>query len=133
MSDTFFVILFCFLIIIFRPIFPESLFRIPYRVSHKVKPVHNGLTQDDIDEMVRAIRSRMRCSIFRGLNRSRLTTILSIVECDSESGICKIGGQVRKVVTTGVVLGPLAGGGDRYTLEKDENGWKVIGKGIWVS
>jgi len=71
----------------------------------------------------RAPTSVERDSIRRIVKREATDPILSMMICD----------EARAVVTTGVIRGPLDGGGVTFYLVRDGGEWNIVFRSGWVS
>jgi hypothetical protein len=82
------------------------------RSSGMVVYIHGALSRDDLDEIQRLVA------------HEDSQPILSVIQDERTKEF---------EVSTGIVRGPLDGGGKRYRLRKEGTVWKLTPSGSWVS
>ena len=77
----------------------------------------------------------MLLSFNRDLGAAEVKRITAIVQAETTEPILQIERQPDGTVKvlTGVLRGPLDGGGNLFTLKRTFRGWKIISSGFWIS
>ncbi len=97
--------------------------------------VFGVLAREDVAEITRIVRREMRRDVFHSLSFGSVQELPAILRRYCSDRILSIhaGTNGTVEVMTGVIRGPLNGGGSTYELKRGPKGWEITGRGFWMS